>query len=96
MSGSYHPLVTAHKGCGCAEFQSHISLDYLPWGLRLPSKSLTVLQRSIESEPTSVHSLIESEQLLDILDLEEVLVVVVVRLVIVAELLIIERRLKLL
>jgi hypothetical protein len=43
-----------------------------------------------------VHSLIESERLLDILDLEEVLVVVVVRLVIVAELLIIERRLKLL
>lgn len=43
-----------------------------------------------------MHSLIESERLLDILDLEEVLVVVVVRLVIVAELLIIERRLKLL
>jgi hypothetical protein len=43
-----------------------------------------------------VHSLIESERLLDILDLEEVLVVVVVRLVIVAELLIIERRLELL
>jgi hypothetical protein len=43
-----------------------------------------------------VHSLIESERLLDILDLEEVVVVVVVRLVIVAELLIIERRLELL